>query len=210
MGFQSVTWTSCSRLSCAANGAPADVILCVDPTKVAASICPGQEEAVDPILQDFTYHYIQAQLISYTRVKNGCGGGFYQYVFYYDDAQLVDAAVLLAGDITGAVCKGCLTTWVEDFVGYEPTLLKDDSGTYTYSSPHACDTLLNLTGFGDVDGNFRFGEPDVALDGAGVISLAIGVDPVTAPPTVGQFWVAPDGSLQYLSPNGVQTQLAPG
>lgn len=90
MASKVVEWTSFNRLSCA-GCTPADVLLCT------------------------TYNVvIPAQLVSFQTFNNGCGGKFYRYVFNYDSADLPEGVTgLTCATITGAVCKGCLTQWIE-------------------------------------------------------------------------------------------------
>lgn len=94
MAFKNVEWTSFTRLSCA-GCAPADVILCTT----------------------FTPSTVPAQMISFQQFNNGCGQKFYRYVFSYDTEKLPAGVTgLTCANITGAFCKGCLTTWVEELL----------------------------------------------------------------------------------------------
>lgn len=90
MATRTVSWTSFGRLSCA-GCTPADVILCTT----------------------FNDATVPAQLISVQRLSTGCGGGYFQYTFSYDTADLPEGVTgLTCANITNAFCKGCLTTWV--------------------------------------------------------------------------------------------------
>lgn len=152
MAYKTVTYSSTGKLPCT-QCAPADVILCVDPDKVEPSICPGSE--YEPVQEPYTYRYIYGQIINWYRPESvlQCPSGIYSYVISYDDAQIREGETLETIDVTGVVCKGCLTTWIEDFVGNEPTLLPNEDGTYTYTTPHGCQTTLPIGPAGeDSDG----------------------------------------------------------
>lgn len=105
MASKTVEWTSFNRLACA-GCTPADVLLCT------------------------TYNVvIPASLVSFQTFNNGCGGKFYRYVFNYDSADLPEGVTgLTCATITGSVCKGCLTQWVEQqdaAIETEITLLEE-------------------------------------------------------------------------------------
>lgn len=92
MATKTVSWTSFGRLSCS-GCTPADVILCTT----------------------FNDATVPAQLISSQRLSTGCGGGYFQYTFSYDTADLPEGVTgLTCANITNAFCKGCLTTWVDN------------------------------------------------------------------------------------------------
>lgn len=49
-----------------------------------------------------------------------CGNQIYSYYLNYDENLLLNPAYsLVASDITGILCKGCLTSWIESFVNSE-------------------------------------------------------------------------------------------
>lgn len=109
---------------------PADVALCVPSTKVAPHLCGD-----GPAEQTYDYRYINATL---TEVLNQCPVNLYQYTFCFDDEQILDGQTLLGSDITGVVCKDCLTKWVEDKVGEEVSVIDNGDGTGSLVSQHGC------------------------------------------------------------------------
>lgn len=117
MGFQTVTWTSRTRLSCA-GCAPANVILSVTESKVAEPACPAGFLS-PPTNQTVQRSYVYAQLMATTPFRDSCSGTYFKYSFTYDDSQLISGASLLSSDINGAICEGALTDWVKDLVGNE-------------------------------------------------------------------------------------------
>ena len=68
----------------------------------------------------------------------------WRYIVTYDETLLADPTVLLtADDITGIFCKDCRSTWTEELVGNEPTLVENEDGTLTFTSPHGCQTTFS-------------------------------------------------------------------
>lgn len=94
MATKTVEWISYQRLACA-GCTPADVIVCTTYTPSA----------------------LPAQLVSFQVVPNQCGQKFFRYVLAYDTEDLPEGVTgITCAQITGVFCKGCLTTWVEEFV----------------------------------------------------------------------------------------------
>ena len=177
MGFQTVQWTSYNRLSCT-SCVPSDVILCLaDGEKVAQKTCP-----LDPLVApetteetDFLFSTVAAELITAGRMKNQCGQTFYSYVFRYDDALLVPATVLIPSDIIGVVCRGCLTTYIDETVGSDIKLefVDGDSeegefDTYLLTGQHGC--AFEFPAFGGVLSATSAWDPGNILDGASTSS----------------------------------------
>lgn len=98
MATQVLTYYSCDLISCASSY-PADVVLCVNPDKLAANT------------GDYEYSTLDAILVNVTKA---CAGVPNKYEFSYDDDQILDGQTLLATDITGLFCKGCLTKYIND------------------------------------------------------------------------------------------------
>jgi len=96
-----LSYLTCETLPCACNY-PADVILCVNPDKLAAN---------DVVSPTWEYKTIDATLVGVTK---GCNGSPSKYEFSYDDDQIADGETLYATDVTGIVCKGCIADWVRD------------------------------------------------------------------------------------------------
>lgn len=176
MGFQTVQWISYARLSCT-NCVPADVILVLsDSTKVAQKTCP-----LDPLVApettentDFLFTTVEAQLITAGRMKNNCGQTFYTYVFRYDDTLLVPASVILSSDISQVVCRGGLTTYIDEKVGDDLKLElvpADGEGTpaqYLLTGQHGC--AFEFPAFGGVLGATSAWNPPNLADGASTSS----------------------------------------
>lgn len=141
MAQKEVTYTSSSKLSCA-DCLPANVILCVPASLIAPVLCPDQESD-----ETYEYRHIEARILSVCTAVN-CGlTASYTYTIDYNEELLLDDYDLRSRDIQGIFCKGCLTNWVEDLVGNEPTLTQEGN-TVTFVSPHGCISTINIT---DVD-----------------------------------------------------------
>lgn len=102
MALKLVKWFSYVNLSCK-GCLPANVILCLKSGLVSQE---GFETA------DVVKSTIEAQLISYTSALHPKYK--FVYEFQYDDSQLVSGAKLNKSHIIGALCKDCLTKWVEE------------------------------------------------------------------------------------------------
>ncbi len=102
-----VEWSSGDKLACSAC-LPADVYLCV------------RSGLVPPLILLFTthskpMHTIDASVTAVT--KNNCNCETpYTYTIEYDADQLVGSVELISSDISGVVCKGCLTSVIEDTI----------------------------------------------------------------------------------------------
>lgn len=137
--MQSVLWTTCQRLSCSGATSPTVVLCLADTGIVIDPFCPDSETR-----ETFPYTTIEATLVKSWRDGScGCNPQF-RYLFQYDEADLVDPDTLLVtADITGVFCKGCLTTWVEEKVGNEITLVDNNDGTLTLTTQHGCTYTFN-------------------------------------------------------------------
>lgn len=181
MSYRTLEWTSYNRLSCS-GCLPADIIVCLkDLTKIAAKACP-LEGASPEVAEEtnFEWHHILGQLVTVTTIKNKCGGSYYRYIIAYDDAQLVSGANLTATDIEGVVCKGCLTTYVEDKAGDDVKIEELTPGIFTLTNQHGCQYE-----FGSATG----GCPITQL-AHGFIMPMQGVIPVVYDNDAGQFVLA--------------------
>lgn len=126
-----VTYTGSGKACC--GSLPSEVILLVDPTKLAPVDCVDADETYDTT-------YIEASLISQKAWNPswGCGENLFQMEFTYDDSVLLDTEdPLVTADILGVLCKDVFTEWVEDIVGGEVTL-SSEAGVITLTSQHGC------------------------------------------------------------------------
>lgn len=131
--MQSVTYVSCNRICCPT----AEVLLCVPAAVVAPRLCPpGDEEAPD---QPFEYSYIEAEIFSETLINQTCNVSVWQYVFMFDEAQLVEDTILISTNITGVLCRNCLIDFIEQLVGDESYIRTEEDDTQTFISEHGCE-----------------------------------------------------------------------
>lgn len=139
MATKTVVYTSSSRLSCWSLTNPG-VILCLsDSSLIAPQECLGGGGDVP-----FDFTTIEATLTRSYKSGGCCNNPSYTYVFSYDDAQLADPeTALLASQIVGVFCEGCLTTWIEEKVGNEVVLLDNGDGTLTLTTQHGCSYTFN-------------------------------------------------------------------
>lgn len=129
-------YVSTERLACA-GCLPAEIILCVPVSKVQPPDCPGGES------NDYPFSTINATLTVATRAYNSCVCvNQWTYTIEYDDTQLVEDAVILATDLTGVFCVGCLVTWAMQQIGNEIHVDTDDDGNQTLVSQHGCEYPL--------------------------------------------------------------------
>jgi len=137
--MKSVLWSSCSKLSCASSSSPS-VILCLSDTGLVQSpACP------DETPESFAFTTIEATLTKFWRDNNGSCNASYRYLFQYDENDLVDPETpLTTAQIVGAFCKGCFTTWIEEAVGDEVTLVNNGDDTYTLTSQHGCQYTIDV------------------------------------------------------------------
>lgn len=133
MTTQSVLYRSCKKIDCCVE-LPAPVFLCVPPEIVAAHACPAEGD------QPYEYSYIEATLTKETCVSAyGCVKAHYDYWFSYDDAQLIEGAVLTGTSITGIVCDNCYTQLIRDFAGNEVEVITDEYyGGQSLVTQHGC------------------------------------------------------------------------
>lgn len=154
MSFRTIEWTSYQRLSCS-GCTPADVIICLtdpdegDPDKITSRDCPLEGAPPEVTAETvFDWHHIEGQLVNVTTIRNKCGGSFYRYVIAYDDVQLVTGTNLTAADIANVVCKGCLTTYIEDKAGNDVKVEEVTPGTFTLTNQHGCQYQFGITSGG--------------------------------------------------------------
>lgn len=120
---------------------PTDVILCVPNVLTAPHTCLPDPSDEDQIT---AYSYIEATLINAENIGVTCGAKSKRYTFEYDDAQLLDPNTdLMGSEISGVICKNCLTTWVEDFVGNDSYVYVNGSGSTIFVSNHGCEFDLS-------------------------------------------------------------------
>lgn len=130
---RSVLWTSCQRLSCASAQTP-DVVICLASEGLVVS--PDcSEDSPEP----YIFHTIEATLTKTWRDDTSCGVGSYRYLLSYNENDLTDPTTpLTSAQVSGVFCKGCLTTWIEDKVGDDVTLVDNEDGTLTLTNQHGC------------------------------------------------------------------------
>lgn len=149
MATNSVEYLSCTRICC--GDLPAPIVLCLPAEIVAPHLCPstygysgtsggGSDSGGGGGSQPFDYTYIEAEISSETEVKGVCNTVSWRYIFTYDTSQLIEGAVLVGTSITGVICKGCFTEWVEQLIGNEPYIETNPStGEQVFISPHGCE-----------------------------------------------------------------------
>lgn len=110
----SVTYKSYANLSCKCE--ETGVIICVS-TSLTCNSAP----------------FIEGTLVSTTSSLNVCNCRLYSYYISYDSAQLLDPTIPLTScDITGVVCRGCLTQYID----WKAPFYKTSPGaSYTFVLP---------------------------------------------------------------------------
>lgn len=130
-----VKWKSITELACAkcSTVAQKEVILCVTASKVATKICPSSG-----FVQPYSYSTIEAEISSYYR-SSVINPPKWEYVFSYDDTQLVSGQVLTEADISGAFCDGCFAQWVREIVGDDPYIEEVGENSFVLVTQHGCE-----------------------------------------------------------------------
>lgn len=146
MATQSTEYRSCTRLNCGVS-LPTPVILCVPP-----------EIVVQPV-EGVTFSTIEATMETEVCTQgSGCASTYWTYTFTYDDAQLIEGAVLTGDGITGVICDNCFTQWVREY--YCPLSVQDTfSVDLTIDSEH-CQTLTADVNISEDEGNQLTEETD--------------------------------------------------
>lgn len=81
-------------------------------------------------------------MTAFSPPANACEPCNYLYTFVYDDGQLVPDVTFAASNISGVLCEGCLTQWVQDTVGNDVKLERRDIEGVTYlvlTNQHGCE-----------------------------------------------------------------------
>jgi hypothetical protein len=99
--LRTVEWSSSVYLACS-TCLPSDVILCV------------RGELLPQSIEGYELTTIDASLTAASKMTSCDCAGLYRYTIEYDDALVLEGVELICSDITGVVCKGCLTKWIED------------------------------------------------------------------------------------------------
>lgn len=183
-----VNYTTRTKLDCG-DTLPTSVILCVNPLKVAPYSCP--ETDVDQIWE---YNFIPATLTDVTKFQDGCAPASWKYTFCFDDIFVVPGETILRNDVTGIVCKDCLTTWVEDLVGNESKIVTDGGGAQTFISEHGCEYPINAGGEVCVTDSVTI---NLSLDGGGCVTGDVNIS-------------ADIGNATTIQPDGLYTPAGAG
>lgn len=139
--MKTVVYTTNTRLSCSCASSP-DVILCL-----AASGLLAPTECPDSSDVPFDFTTIAATISQAYKSVDSCGNALWHYSFSYDETLLNDPSTpLTAADISGVFCEGCLTDWVKELVGDEPSLIPNADGSITWVSPHGCTLTFTPSG----------------------------------------------------------------
>lgn len=90
---------------------PANVILCVDPTKAADS----RNGSASP--EDGQSAFIEASITAKAKIKSSCDGSCsFKYTLSYDTTSLAEGVdELVSSDITGIFCRDCHVQYLEWF-----------------------------------------------------------------------------------------------
>jgi hypothetical protein len=96
MAALTFNYTTCNRLSCS-SVIPSDLIICVDPSLTTSG--DG---------------YIEGTLIASCKSKTSCNT--WVYTITIEGTDLITPDEFLSSLITGIVCKGCLTTYIDNKV----------------------------------------------------------------------------------------------
>ena len=131
----SLYYNSTSRLACDCV-LPAQVLLCLP----VAIIAPREDTPA------FEYHTIEASITARSVINDCCGSTYNKYTISYDDTQLIDQIPLRSDQIQGIVCRGCLTTWVEDVAGDDVVVVDNGDSTQTLINQHGVQYPLVVTG----------------------------------------------------------------
>lgn len=136
MATREVQYSSYQRISCA-GCIPANVILCVPAEAIDQS---AYEDA------GLTKTTIEAQLTDLEVVKATCSTGKkYKYTFEYDDSLLIDGRILACQDIQGVVCRGCLTKYIDEQVGFiAHSTVVEHSGAKSFNLIALSDGAVNI------------------------------------------------------------------
>lgn len=118
MPIKSLSWTANKKIPCGAN-TPSAIVIYVDSDLLAQRPCPFDPTVPPQTTDDTSYawHTIQATLTSEIHGIDGCKRDQWTYIAEYDDSQIINGGTLLATDIKGVVCKGAVTSYIEDMAG---------------------------------------------------------------------------------------------
>jgi hypothetical protein len=132
---KTVVYSSCSVLSCAKDSSP-EVILCLCCPDLLAPITCHDETTEVP----YEFKTLPAVLVKSYKEGSSCGQSSYRYVFSYDEALLADPeTALTSAQVSGVICKDCMTTWVAEEAGDECYIRDNEDGTITFVSQHGCE-----------------------------------------------------------------------
>lgn len=145
MAFKIVQWNSKDRVCCDQQ-LPTDVVLCIDPAKIAQKPCSNGGET------DFPWSTIDAQLLEFYVLTNDCAPcPIFRYSLRYDDTQLVDQVPLTGNDVLGLICASCLVSFIRSTAGNEVTFTQNEDGSVTITSQHGCSFTFDPAGVSVAD-----------------------------------------------------------
>lgn len=204
MAIQTLVYDDCSLLPCA-GCSPADVIICLPSEYVVQPDCPTAtgQVTVTPAQQTVLWHFIEAQLVSTTKIQGAGGCWVYRYTITYDDVQLVEGYKSLTCKlIDGIFCKSCLTTWVEDLVGI-PVSITETDGVIALTNQYGCVFTFDVSNppITPVD------TETVDITVSGDNNHTIQADVVVSP--AGDNILTTDGSGLYVPPDFIQSVNIP-
>lgn len=146
--IKSLTYYSQGQVRCL-SGVPSDVIICVPKFMVCQPPCaPNEAPTPDDDSMPLFRGFINGTVNAVAEAAE-CSGLFVHQISY-DTNQLIPGFELESRLVLGVACKGPFNEWFTYIVGNEPTLVKQDDGSYTYTSEHGCTyffdpSILSLT-----------------------------------------------------------------
>ena len=112
MATQTLTYCTTTKLGCCPE---TEVIICVPTVLVVSGL-----------------GFLDATMTGFEQTGVSCGNTYYTYTFEYDDTQLVTPETPLVGsEVSGIICRDCLTRWVEESAPYALTgWATDEDGNF--------------------------------------------------------------------------------
>lgn len=153
MTTQTLTYCTTKKLDCCPI---TEVVICV-PTVVVTS----------------GLGFLNATMTDFAQTGVSCGNQYYTYTFEYDDSQLVTPETpLISSEVSGVICKGCFTSWIETFAGDGCPLEVEDTETVDLTIDVAsCQTLSADVNLGT---SVESGDNKIVLVGDGLYVCPLG------------------------------------